>query len=128
MPSGANLTLGTAVSPAPVDTLERADRDRTAQMTHSAFVIETYGHQRTCSSIGLIVNSCASADVTHGIWHSSTEDEAGSGVGAQQFRGHLCFGHLVERFARAVQRYDVIEVDPLERGQGFSHIILFVGR
>src|SRR6185437_8479065 len=49
---------------------------------------------------------------------SGGEDEAGSGVGAQQFRGHLCFGHLVERLARAVQRYEVIEVDRLERGEG----------
>ena len=56
---------------------------------------------------------------------SGSKDEACPGVGAQELIWHL--GHLVERFAGAVQWNDAVDIDVLERLDRVAHIVFLVG-
>ena len=52
------------------------------------------------------------------------KNEARSRVGAQQLTRHLWLGEFVEELAGAVQRNNVVDVQPFESGDGLADIIL----
>jgi hypothetical protein len=56
------------------------------------------------------------------------ENEAASRVRPQQPSWHLGLRHLVECFARAVQRNDVADVDLLERRDRLAHVVFLERR
>ena len=52
------------------------------------------------------------------------KNEARSRVGAQQLARHLWLGEFVEELAGAVQRNNVVDVQPFESGDGLADIVL----